>query len=286
MIGGVRMGPQIDGFRRDADILVATPGRLADHMRRGNVRLDKIEELVLDEADHMLDLGFLPQIKEILEQVPDDRRTLMFSATMPPPIERLAQIFMKDPVRCDIRPKGQIATGIEHRLYLVKDDDHRKDCLFALLREIEGSTLVFARRKLYTEWLARQIELADFPVARIHSDRSQAQRVEALRAFREGKVRILVATDVAARGIDVPLIQHVINFGPPEQVEDYVHRAGRTARGSAAGIVSTIGTWQDKMMVREIELDLGIELPRCTVAGVEPYVELPKRRTIRRRRLL
>ena len=286
VIGGVKMGPQIDGFRRDADILVATPGRLADHMRRRNVRLDKIEELVLDEADHMLDLGFLPQIKEILEQVPDDRRTLMFSATMPPPIERLAQIFMKNPVRCDIRPIGQITTGIEHRLYLVKDEGIRKDCLFALLEEVEGSTLVFARRKLYTEWLARQLQLAGFPVARIHSDRSQAQRVQALRSFRAGEVRILVATDVAARGIDVPLIQHVVNFGLPEQVEDYVHRGGRTARGSAGGIVSTIGTWQDKLMVREIELDLGIQLPRCTVAGVEPYVELPKRKTVRRRRLL
>ena len=285
VIGGVKMGPQIDGFRRDADILVATPGRLADHLRRGNVKLDKLEELVLDEADHMLDLGFLPQIKEILEQVPEDRRTLMFSATMPPPIERLAQHFMKNPVRCDIRPEGQLATGIEHRLYLVNDED-RKDCLLALLGEVEGSTLIFIRRKLYTEWLARQLELGGFPVARIHSDRSQAQRVQALRAFREGKVRILVATDVAARGIDVPLIQHVINYGLPEQVGDYVHRAGRTARGSAAGIVSTIGTWQDKLMVRDIELDLGITMPRCVAEGVEPYKELPKRKTVRRRRLL
>ncbi len=285
VIGGVRMGPQIDGFRRDADILVATPGRLADHMRRRNVRLDKIEKLVLDEADHMLDLGFLPQIKEILEQVPDGRQTLMFSATMPPPIERLAQIFMRDPKRCDIRPSGQIAAGIEHRLYLVKDED-RKNCLFALLREVKGSTLIFVRRKLYTEWLARQIELAGFRVARIHSDRTQSQRVEALKSFREGKVRILVATDVAARGIDVPLIQHVINYGLPEQTEDYVHRAGRTARGSSVGIVSTIGTWQDKLTVREIELDLDLTMPRCAVEGVDAYVELPKRKVVRRRRLL
>ncbi len=285
VIGGVRMGPQIDGFRRDADILVATPGRLADHLRRRNVSLERLEELVLDEADHMLDLGFLPQIKEILEHVPVNRRTLMFSATMPPPIERLAQVFMRNPVRCDIRPEGQLAAGIEHRLYLVADED-RKDCLFALLREVEGSTLIFIRRKLYTEWLARQLELSDFPVARIHSDRSQAQRVQALRAFREGKVRILVATDVAARGIDVPLIQHVINYGLPEQVGDYVHRGGRTARGAAGGIVSTIGTWQDKLMVRDIELDLGITMPRCTVEGVEPYKELPKRKMVRRRRLL
>ncbi len=134
--------------------------------------------------------------------------------------------------------------------------------------------------------MARQIELAGFQVARIHSDRTQAQRVEALQTFRGGQVRILVATDVAARGIDVPRIQHVINYGLPEQVEDYVHRAGRTARGSAAGIVSTIGTWQDKLMVRDIEVDLDITMPRFSVEGVEPYTELPKRKTVRRRRLL
>ncbi len=285
LIGGVKMGPQISGLRKKPDILVATPGRLADHLRRGNVRLDQLEELVLDEADHMLDLGFLPQIKEILEQAPKKRHTMMFSATMPPPIERLAQMFMNEPVRVDIRPVGQVAEGIEHRLYLVRDED-RKACMLALLRELTGSTLIFTRRKVYTEWLARQLELADLAVERIHSDRTQAQRVKALRGFREGRYRILVATDVAARGIDVPRIEHVINYGLPETIEDYVHRAGRTARGNSLGIVSSIGTWQDKIMVREIERTLNIKMPRCTVEGVEPYVELPKRRTVRRRRLL
>ncbi len=286
VIGGVRMGPQIQGFRQDRDIIVATPGRLADHMRRGNVRLNRIEHLVLDEADHMLDLGFLPQIKEILEGVPDQRQTMMFSATMPPPIERLSKQFMKNPTLVDIRPEGRAAAGIEHRLYLVKDEESRRQCLFHLLKEVGGVTLVFARRKLHTEWLARQLENAGFPVARIHSDRSQGQRVDALRGFREGQHQILVATDVAARGIDVPGIHHVINFGLPETTEDYVHRAGRTARGAAIGIVSSIGTWQDKMMIRDIEADLGLKLPRCEVEGVEPYVELKRRRTVRRRRLL
>ena len=285
VIGGVKMGPQIAGFRRQADIIVATPGRLADHLRRGNVNLEQLEELVLDEADHMLDLGFLPQIREILEQAPVTRRTMMFSATMPAPIARLAKLFMRDPVRVDLRPEEQVASGIEHRLYLVREED-MKACVIALLREVPGSTLIFTRRKLYTEWLARQLELAGFEAARIHSDRSQAQRVRALKGFREGRHRILAATDVAARGLDIPRIQHVINYSLPETVEDYVHRAGRTARGSAVGIVSTIGTWQDKTMVRDIELTLGIEMPRCTVEGVEPYVELPKRKTVRRRRLL
>lgn len=286
VIGGVRMSPQIQGLRRNPDIIVATPGRLADHLRRRNVKLDQIEHLVLDEADHMLDLGFLPQIKEILEQVREKRQTMMFSATMPPPIERLTQQFMDDPARSDFRPEGHAASGIEHRLYLVKDEDDRRNCLFRLLREEPGSTLVFVRRKLHTEWLARQLELAGFPVARIHSDRSQGQRVSALRGFREGEHEVLVATDVAARGIDVPGIRHVINYGLPEAVEDYVHRAGRTARGSAVGIVSSIGTWQDKETVREIEHALGQKLKRSAVEGVEPYRELKPRRTVRRRRLL
>lgn len=285
VIGGVKMGPQISGLKGKPDILVATPGRLADHLRRGNVRLDQLEELVLDEADHMLDLGFLPQIKEILEQVPEKRRTMMFSATMPPPIARLAQLFMDDPKRVDIRPEGQVAEGIEHRLYLVREED-MKPCVISLLGDVEGSTLIFVRRKLYTEWLARQLELAGHPVERIHSDRTQAQRVQALRGFREGKVRILVATDVAARGIDIPRIQHVINYGPPEMVEDYVHRAGRTARGNSVGIVSTIATWKDKIMIRDIERTLDVSIPRREAPGVEPWTELRRRKTVRRRRLL
>lgn len=286
VIGGVKMQPQIDRLRAKPDIVVATPGRLADHMRRRNVDLSRLEELVIDEADHMLDLGFLPQIKEILEQVPRKRRSMMFSATMLPPIARLAQQFMNEPLTIDIRPINKVAEGIEHRLYLVHDAD-LKVCLLKLLDEVQGSTLIFARRKLHTEWLARQLQQAGCPSDRIHSDRTQAQRVRALRGFREGKFRILVATDVAARGIDVPRIQHVINYGLPESVEDYVHRAGRTARGNSVGIVSSIGTWQDKAMVREMESSLGIEMPRCSVEGIEPYVELrPRRKTVRRRRLL
>ena len=167
IIGGVKFGPQLQALRRKPDIIVATPGRLADHLRRGNVRLNKLEELVLDEADHMLDLGFLPQIQEILLSIPDNRRTLMFSATMPPPIERLAQRFLNDPYTADLRPVNRVAAGIKHRLYLVKDGD-QKDCLINLLEQEQGTTLVFARRKLDTEWLARQLEIAGLPVDRIH----------------------------------------------------------------------------------------------------------------------
>jgi ATP-dependent RNA helicase RhlE len=272
LIGGVKMGPQIHGLRKRPDIVVATPGRLFDHLERGNVRLDEIQALVLDEADHMLDLGFLPQVQRILQEVPDARQTLMFSATMPPLIERLAQRFMRDPVRIDITPEGKAAQGISHRVYLV-DPENKKALIFALLNLELGSTLVFIRRKSDAEWLSGVLEREGHPVERIHSDLSQGQRVQALQGFREGEHRILVATDIAARGIDVPQISHIINFDMPENVEDYIHRAGRTARGSAAGLVSSIATWMDKPILKDIEQTLGIELPRCTVPGVAPYVE-------------
>ncbi len=284
VIGGVKIGPQIDRLRKEPDIVVATPGRLLDHLERGTVRLNKIAFLVLDEADHMLDLGFLPQIQAVLQAVPDKRQTMLFSATMPPPIARLTARFMNEPVSIDFRPEGRTAAGIEHRLYLVSDTD-KLPCVKALLEEIEGSTLVFTRRKIEAEWLARQLQGMGYLAERLHSDRSQSQRVQALRAFRAGKTRVLVATDVAARGLDVPRIGHVINFDFPEMIEDYVHRSGRTARGSAAGIVSSVGTWKDKITVREIERAIGQPLKRFTVDGVEAWSELPKRKVIRRRLL-
>jgi ATP-dependent RNA helicase RhlE len=283
LIGGVKMGPQVRGLRGHPDIVVATPGRLLDHAERGTVRLDRVDELVLDEADHMLDLGFLPQVQRILEQLPRERHTMMFSATMPPLVERLAQHFLRDPLRIDILPEGRAAGGISHRLYLVEPQD-KKACLLALLNLELGSTLVFIRRKSDAEWLTGVLEREGHPVERIHSDLSQTHRVEALQGFREGEHRILVATDIAARGIDIPRIQHIVNFDMPETVEDYIHRAGRTARGALHGTVSSIATWQDKPTVKEIEQALGEDLPRCTVPGVPAYVEMKPKVTMRRGR--
>ena len=279
LIGGVKMGPQIRGLGKKPDVVVATPGRLLDHVERGTLRLDKVEELVIDEADHMLDMGFMPQVQRILDELPRKRQTMMFSATMPPPIQRLAERILTDPVRIDILPEGGAAEGIDHRVYLVEPDD-KKACLLALLHKELGSTLVFIRRKVDAEWLSRVLEREGHPVERIHSDLSQGQRVEALRGFREGAHRILVATDIAARGIDVPGIQHIINFELPDTVEDYIHRAGRTARGTARGTVSTIASWMDKPMLKEIEEALGEEIARCTVPGVEPYVEIKPRKAM------
>ncbi|HEX3127420.1 MAG TPA: DEAD/DEAH box helicase [Thermoanaerobaculia bacterium] len=283
LIGGVKMGPQVRGLGRRPDIVVATPGRLLDHVERGTLRLDRVSELVIDEADHMLDMGFMPQVQRILDELPAKRHTMMFSATMPPPIERLAERFLKDPVRINILPEGGAAEGIDHRVYLV-DEDSKKACLLALLRQELGSTLVFIRRKTDAEWLCRVLENEGHPVERIHSDLSQGQRVEALRGFREGEHRILVATDIAARGIDIPKIGHIINFELPDTVEDYIHRAGRTARGTAQGIVSSIATWQDKPTIKEIEEVLGEEIPRCSVPGVEAYVEMKPRVSLGGRR--
>jgi ATP-dependent RNA helicase RhlE len=283
LIGGVKMNPQIDALHSKPDIVVATPGRLIDHVNRRNVNLGGVEELVLDEADHMLDLGFLPQIQAILNKLPADRQTMMFSATMPDSIEALARRFMRSPQRIDIMPVGA-AAGITHRLYLVSAENKRP-ALLALLGEELGSTLVFTRRKIDAEWLYHILERKGHPVSRIHSDRSQGRRVEALERFREGEHRILVATDIAGRGIDIPGITHIINFDFPETVEDYIHRAGRTARGKALGIVSSIATWQDIAMVREVEARLGEPIPRCTASGVESWMEGPKVPTRTRRRL-
>lgn len=285
LIGGAPMRPQIQGLRKKPDIVVATPGRLLDHLKRRNVHLRNLEILVLDEGDHMLDLGFLPQIVRIFEAVPEKRQTMMFSATMPDAIERLANRFMKDPIHFDLLPAGRTAEGIEHRLYLVEPDD-KKPCLISIAKQEEGSMLVFVRRKVDADWICRQLEIEGQPVERMHSNLSQKHRVDALQGLRAGDHRILVATDIAARGIDIPIIQHIVNFNIPDAVEDYVHRAGRTARGDAGGIVSSIATWEDKTMISRIEDALGEELPRLEAPGVPAWKERQVRDTIKGRKRL
>ncbi len=279
LIGGVKIGPQFDELRKKPDVLVVTPGRLLDHSERRTVDLSHVETLVLDEADHMLDLGFMPQVQRIVSQLPKKRHTMLFSATMPPPIERLAQRYMDEPLRIDLKPRGA-ASGIEHRLYLV-DEREKKKCALALIDGVPGSTLVFTKRRSDAEWLCRVLEQGEHRAARIHSDRSQKHRVAALESFRAGRHRILVATNIAARGIDVQGIEHILNYDLPDTPEDYIHRAGRTARGAAEGVVSSIGTWLDKPLIRQIENALGHPLPRCEADGVAPYRE---RRSLAERR--
>lgn len=273
VIGGMRMGTQINDIKNKPDILVATPGRLFDLMERKVVDLRAIEELVLDEADHMLDMGFLPQIQKILRALPKKRHTMMFSATMPDAIVRLTQSFLHEPVKVDILPEGKAAEGITHKIYMV-DPKNRDECLLSLIKEFPENILVFARMKMDADWVARLIERNGHKVEVIHSDRSQAERGQALENFRKGSHRILVATDIAARGIDIPGISLVLNYNVPETVEDYIHRAGRTARASLEGTVATITTWLDKAMLVKIETEIGKKFERCVAPGVEPYVEL------------
>jgi len=283
LVGGLNIRHQFDALDKKPDIVVATPGRLLDHVGRGTIRLDRVAELVLDEADHMLDLGFMPQIHKVLRELPEQRHTMMFSATMPPEIERLTRQFLVDPLRIDITPPGRTASGITHRLYLV-DVDNKKAAVLSLVNQELGPTLVFVRRRSDAEWLFRVLQREGHPVERIHSDLSQTERLRSLDGFREGRHRILIATDVAARGLDIPVIRHVVNYDLPDTVEDYIHRAGRTARGEMTGLVSSIASWLDKEMIRDIERAIGQTLPRCTTTGVEPYVEMVPRRRLGRRR--
>ncbi|MGH9381022.1 MAG: DEAD/DEAH box helicase [Thermoanaerobaculia bacterium] len=286
LIGGVAYGPQLAALKARPHVVVATPGRLLDHAERRAVRLGDVKTFVLDEADHMLDLGFLPQIRRVVEQLPEKRQNLQFSATMPEPIDRLVRRMMHEPVTIDLRPSGRAAAGIEHRIYLV-DQENMKPCLLELVDGEPGSMLIFLPRKIDAEWAHRQLEKAGHPVERIHGDRSQRERLQALTGLKAGEHRVLIATDIAARGIDLPMVRHVVNFGMPDTVEDYVHRAGRTARGKASGVVSTIATWRDKPQVKRVEEEIGATLTRSRVPGVEPYEELPTTRRPRiRRRLL
>lgn len=282
-IGGVKFGPQATQLSHGAQIIIATPGRLLDHLDRGTFDPSSVRFLVLDEADHMLDLGFLPQVRQIVRRLPSQRQTMMFSATMSGEIKVLAHTLLKEPEIVDLRPAGHTAAGIDHRLYLVFPEDKR-DCLLQVLEGVEGSTIVFTRRKVDAEWLYHILERKGLDVARIHSDRSQVGRVSALESFRSGSRRILVATDIAGRGIDIPIVEHVINFDPPNTVEDYVHRAGRTARGDKGGAVSTIATWQDFRLIQDVEKTIGEEIERRTVPGIREWKEISTstRRTRRR----
>lgn len=284
LVGGLEIRHQLRTLSRGPELVVATPGRLLDHLERGSLTVGAVSELVLDEADHMLDLGFLPQLQRILRALPSNRHTLMFSATMPDPIRRLAERWMRAPATVDLTPPGRTAAGLTHRLYLV-DVDNKRPCVIALLGSELGPTVVFVRRRTDAEFLFRQLARSGHPVERLHADMTQSERLRALASFRDGHHRILIATNVAARGLDIPAIRHVVHYDLPDTVEEYIHRSGRTARGDSTGLVSIVATWLDREMVRSIERALGQPLPRCTVPGVEPYRELAPRRTLSRRRL-
>ncbi len=280
-IGGVKMGPQIQAIRKHPDIAIATPGRLWDLVEQKLISLEKISELVFDEADRMLDMGFLPQIQRIMGVIPRERHTMMFSATMPFEIEKLAKRYLHNPIRIEVARSGTTAKGITHRLYLVEPQDKTK-ALVALLNKEPGSTLIFVKMKREADKLANLLAQHGHAAGRMHADLSQGQRVRELENFRRGKTPILVATDIAARGIDVEGISHIINFNIPHTAEDYVHRAGRTARAEREGISSSIGTWMEASEIRSIERLIGFQLPRHTLEGVPACSETKATRTMGR----
>jgi len=265
VIGGVGMGPQEHALRSGVDIIIATPGRLLDHMRAPYGKLPHLEYLVLDEADRMLDMGFLPDIRRILRQIPSKRQTMLFSATMPPPIVELTRDMLRDPVRIQLDRAPAPATGITQAVYPVTQD-LKSALLVGLLERNEiQDALVFTRTKHRCNRLAEYLTRHKISAERIHGNRSQGQRTSALGGFKTGKFRVLVATDIAARGIDVEALGHVVNFDVPLAPEDYIHRVGRTARAEATGQAFTLVAPQEEADLRRIEHAIGKRLPRVTV---------------------
>jgi len=275
--GGVAMGPQEQAFRKGVDVLIATPGRLLDHFQYPYARLDAIEYLVLDEADRMLDMGFLPDIRRILQHLPRKRRTLLFSATLPPPIVELAGDMLEKPVALNIERKSAPATGITHSIYPVPHELKSHLLLEVLRKDSARSVLAFTRTKHRANRLADFLERHGVACARIHGNRSQVQRTEALAGFKRGRYRVLVATDIAARGIDVEALGLVVNFDVPHVPEDYIHRVGRTARAELTGEAYTFVSPDEEGDLRAIERHVGKALPRTKVAGFD-YQKRPAER--------
>jgi len=269
--GGVGYGKQTSDLRRGMDILAATPGRLLDHLEQRNCSLDKINILVLDEVDRMLDMGFLPDVRRIVQKCPADRQTLFFTATLPPEIEQLAGWALRNPSKVEIGRKHSAADTISHCFYPVVASQ-KFDLLQLLLERTEfKSVLIFCRTRMGADRIAARLVQKGHSVGVMHSDRNQRERVEALDAFKSGKIEVLVATDIAARGLDIRGISHVINYDVPENAEDYVHRIGRTGRAHHTGEAFTLVTEDDVRDARSIERFIGATVERKKVEGF-PYV--------------
>ena len=277
VFGGVGMGPQEHAFRSGVDVIVGTPGRLLDHFRAPYARLAGVEFLVLDEADRMLDMGFLPDIRRVLRHIPRKRQTLFFSATMPPPIAELTREMLHDPVTINLERRSAPATGITQAVYPAPQAV-KPALLVKLLAGAEvQDALVFTRTKHRADRLTKYLTGHDVKAERIHGNRSQAQRTQALEGFKKGQYQVLVATDIAARGIDVTALGHVINFDVPAQPEDYIHRVGRTARAEMTGSAFTLVSPEEEGDLRAIEKAIGRRLPRVTVPDFDYTARAPER---------
>jgi superfamily II DNA/RNA helicase len=266
LIGGVQMGDQVKALEKGVDVLIATPGRLMDLFGRGKIMLNGCDLLVIDEADRMLDMGFIPDIEEICSKLPKNRQTLLFSATMPPPIQKLAAKFLTDPRKVEVARPATANINIEQRLIEVRPDK-KKDVLRELLRHEEvKNAIIFSNRKTTVRELATSLKRSGFAVGQIHGDMEQSERIAEFDRFKNDEITVLVASDVAARGLDVKGVSHVINFDVPWQPDDYIHRIGRTGRAGATGIAIMLATKADAEAVAGIEKLTGMKLPR--VGGV------------------
>jgi ATP-dependent RNA helicase RhlE len=269
--GGVGYGKQLEDLRRGMDILAATPGRLLDHLEQGNCSLEKVDILVLDEVDRMLDMGFLPDVKRIVQKCPRERQTLFFTATMPPEIEQLASWALRNPVKIEIGRVRSPAETVSHGFYPVVAAQ-KFDLLQLLLERTEfKSVLIFTRTRMGADRIAHRLKATGHTVGVMHSDRSQRERIEALDGFKSGKFEVLVATDIAARGLDIAGISHVVNYDVPENPEDYVHRIGRTGRAHHTGDAFTLVTEEDVRDARSIERYMGVGVERKKLEGF-PYI--------------
>ena len=267
LFGGAGYGKQDQGLRQGADIVVATPGRLLDHLQRGTLKLNQIEILVLDEADRMLDMGFMPDVRRIVERCPRNRQTMLFSATIPPEIEQLVKWALRKPETVEIGQRRAPAETVTHALYPVANDQ-KQAILDELLKRTDfDQVLIFCRTKHGADRVARKLQQQGHAVAVLHSNRTQSEREKALSGFRDGRYEVMVATDIAARGIDVQQISHVINYDVPHHPEDYVHRIGRTGRAQSVGDAFTIMTGEDVQEVAAIERFIGQKIPRVKLEG-------------------
>jgi superfamily II DNA/RNA helicase len=285
LMGGVQMGDQVKALAKGVDVLIATPGRLMDLFARGKIMLNDCNLLVIDEADRMLDMGFIPDIEEICSKLPKSRQTLLFSATMPPPIQKLAAKFLNDPKRVEVARPATANINIEQRLVEVRPEK-KKDALRDILRHEEfKNAIVFSNRKTTVRELATSLKRSGFTVGQIQGDMDQSDRIAEFDRFKSGEITILVASDVAARGLDVKGVSHVINFDVPWQPDDYIHRIGRTGRAGMTGIAITLATRADGEAVERIEKLIGHKIPRAGAASKdveEPQAEVAPPKSERR----
>src|SRR5215218_7512834 len=292
LIGGVQMGDQVKALEKGVDVLIATPGRLMDLFQRGKIMLNDCNLLVIDEADRMLDMGFIPDIEEICSKLPKSRQTLLFSATMPPPIQKLAAKFLNEPKRIEVARPATANVNIEQRLVNVRADKKREALRDILRHEELKNAIVFSNRKSTVRELATALKRSGFAVGQIHGDMDQSDRIAEFDRFKNDEINILVASDVAARGLDVKGVSHVINFDVPWQPDDYIHRIGRTGRAGMTGIAITLATREDSEAISRIEKLIGHKIPRAAGEAAkgpdtvdepaEPKAE-PKREARRKR---